>query len=189
MLKDQTNQDFKDIVSLMGQQVSFIISSKVRVLYRRNQRYCHRYFFKSIWSIFDFCWSWWFFSFIWVAWISAFSLDLILIPFNALNCEILGHFFWTNIPLSKGVVSTLFVFSVFMGCFGVLQSECLWANGRSTLLKSFFSLITFFFCLIIVGFRLCRRKNIIKQGWCCARKDERGAATRPDARALHSPCM
>ena len=29
MLKDQTNQDFKDIVSLMGQQVSFIISLKV----------------------------------------------------------------------------------------------------------------------------------------------------------------
>lgn len=50
---------------------------------------------------------------------------------------LLGHFFWTNIPLSKGVVSTLFIFSGFMGCFGVLQSECLWANGRSTLLKSF----------------------------------------------------
>ena len=30
MLKDQTNQDFKDIVSLMGQQVSFISSSKVQ---------------------------------------------------------------------------------------------------------------------------------------------------------------
>ena len=30
MLKNQTNQDFKDIVSLMGQQVSFIISSKVQ---------------------------------------------------------------------------------------------------------------------------------------------------------------
>ena len=30
MLKDQTNQDFKDIVSLMGQKVSFIISSKVQ---------------------------------------------------------------------------------------------------------------------------------------------------------------
>lgn len=29
MLKDQTNQDFKDIVSLMGQQVSFISSLKV----------------------------------------------------------------------------------------------------------------------------------------------------------------
>ena len=29
MLKNQTNQDFKDIVSLMGQQVSFIISLKV----------------------------------------------------------------------------------------------------------------------------------------------------------------
>lgn len=29
MLKDQTNQDFKDIVSLMGQQVSFISSWKV----------------------------------------------------------------------------------------------------------------------------------------------------------------
>ena len=28
MLKDQTNQDFKDIVSLMGQQVSFIRSLK-----------------------------------------------------------------------------------------------------------------------------------------------------------------
>ena len=27
MLKDQTNQDFKDIVSLMGQKVSFISSS------------------------------------------------------------------------------------------------------------------------------------------------------------------
>ena len=30
MLKDQTNQDFKDIVSLMGQKVSFISSSKVQ---------------------------------------------------------------------------------------------------------------------------------------------------------------
>ena len=30
MLKDQTNQDFKDILSLMGQQVSFISSSKVQ---------------------------------------------------------------------------------------------------------------------------------------------------------------
>ena len=29
MLKDQINQDFKDIVSLMGQQVSFISSLKV----------------------------------------------------------------------------------------------------------------------------------------------------------------
>ena len=29
MLKDQINQDFKDIVSLMGQQVSFIGSFKV----------------------------------------------------------------------------------------------------------------------------------------------------------------
>jgi hypothetical protein len=29
MLKDQTNQDLKDIVSLMGQQVSFISSLKV----------------------------------------------------------------------------------------------------------------------------------------------------------------
>jgi hypothetical protein len=29
MLKDQTNQDFKDIVSLMGQQVSFIRSLKL----------------------------------------------------------------------------------------------------------------------------------------------------------------
>lgn len=29
MLKDQTNQYFKDIVSLMGQQVSFISSLKV----------------------------------------------------------------------------------------------------------------------------------------------------------------
>ena len=29
MLKDQTNQDFKDIVILMGQQVSFIGSLKV----------------------------------------------------------------------------------------------------------------------------------------------------------------
>jgi len=29
MLKDQTNQDLKDIVSLMGQQVSFIRSLKV----------------------------------------------------------------------------------------------------------------------------------------------------------------
>ena len=30
MLKDQTNQDFKDIVSLMGQKVSFISSLKVQ---------------------------------------------------------------------------------------------------------------------------------------------------------------
>ena len=30
MLKDQTNQDFKDIVSLMGQKVSFIRSLKVQ---------------------------------------------------------------------------------------------------------------------------------------------------------------
>ena len=30
MLKDQTNQDFKDIVSLMGQKVSFISSSGVQ---------------------------------------------------------------------------------------------------------------------------------------------------------------
>ena len=30
MLKDQTNQDFKDIVSLMGQKVSFISSSSAR---------------------------------------------------------------------------------------------------------------------------------------------------------------
>ena len=30
MLKDQTNQDFKDIVILMGQQVSFISSLKVK---------------------------------------------------------------------------------------------------------------------------------------------------------------
>lgn len=30
MLKDQINQDFKDIVSLMGQQVSFIRSLKVQ---------------------------------------------------------------------------------------------------------------------------------------------------------------
>lgn len=29
MLKDQINQDFKDIVSLMGKQVSFISSLKV----------------------------------------------------------------------------------------------------------------------------------------------------------------
>ena len=30
MLKDQTNQDFKDIVSLMGQKVSFISTLKVQ---------------------------------------------------------------------------------------------------------------------------------------------------------------
>ena len=30
MLKDQTNQDFKDILSLMGQKVSFIRSLKVQ---------------------------------------------------------------------------------------------------------------------------------------------------------------
>ena len=30
MLKDQTNQDFKDIVSLMGQKVSFICSLGVQ---------------------------------------------------------------------------------------------------------------------------------------------------------------
>ena len=30
MLKDQTNQDFKDIVSLMGQKVSFIRYLKVQ---------------------------------------------------------------------------------------------------------------------------------------------------------------
>ena len=35
MLKDQTNQDFKDIVSLMGQKVSFIrIAVKPRGLAR-----------------------------------------------------------------------------------------------------------------------------------------------------------
>ena len=37
MLKDQTNQDFKDIVSLMGQQVSFISSLKVEDKFYRKE--------------------------------------------------------------------------------------------------------------------------------------------------------
>lgn len=37
MLKDQINQDFKDIVSLMGQQVSFISSLKVEDKFYRKE--------------------------------------------------------------------------------------------------------------------------------------------------------